>query len=63
MRLAAATYQQGGRGRWVGSVPSTSMELNSEDPSLSLWNLRLPGVCLISGTRSVKPCKLLFPHL
>ena len=63
MRLAAAIYQQRGGGRWVGSVPSTPMELNSEDPSLSLLNLRLLGVCLISGAKSVKPCKLLFPHL
>lgn len=63
MLLAAATYQQRGGGRGVGSVPSTPTELNSEDPSLSPWNLRLLGVCLISGARSVKPCKLLFPHL
>ena len=30
-------------GRGVGSVPSTLMELNSEDPSLSPLNLRLLG--------------------
>ena len=63
MLLAVATYQQRGGGGGAGSVPSTSTELNSEDPSLSPLNLRLLGICLISGTWSVKPCKLLFPHL
>ena len=60
--LSSCYISAEGTGRGAGSVPSTPTELNSEDPSLSPRNLRLLGVCLISGTRSVKPCKLLFPH-